>query len=121
MRRVLKVFTLFATFSVVFLSCSNAVLTGGNVSGKTLKNGVYQGEFGGFYNKAVVKVTIQDNKIVHIDVLKSSGFKGGKILPVLPKRIIEKQSTKVDAVSGATHSSNVLMNAVENAIRKAEQ
>jgi len=121
MQRVLKIFTLFVTLSVIFLSCSSAVLTGGNVSGKTLKNGVYQGEFGGFYNKAVVKVTIQDNRIVHIDVLKSSGLKGHKVLPVLPERIIEQQSTKVDAVSGATHSSNVLMNAVENAIRKAVQ
>ncbi len=119
MKRVFRFIPLL--LSLILFSCSSAVLNGGTVSEKSLKDGVYQGEFGGFYNKAVVKVTIKHNKIVHIDVLKSTGLKGGKVLPVLPERIIQQQSTRVDAVSGATHSSNVLMNAVENAIRKAEQ
>ena len=121
MKRLVSLFAFLSIVSMILFSCSSAVLTGGKVTQKTLKDGVYQGEFGGFYNKAVVKVTIQNNKITHIDVLKSTGLKGGKILPVLPERIIEQQSTKVDAVTGATHSSNVLMNAVENAIRKARQ
>jgi len=35
------------------------------------------------------------------------------------KRIIEEQSTPVDAVSGATNSSLVIMNAVQRAVEKA--
>jgi uncharacterized protein with FMN-binding domain len=37
------------------------------------------------------------------------------------ERIIAQQSTRVDAVSGATNSSRVIMNAVQRAIEKAYQ
>jgi fumarate reductase flavoprotein subunit len=39
---------------------------------------------------------------------------------IIPNRIIEKQSTKVDSVSGATLSSVAIMNAVEDAVKKAQ-
>ena len=38
----------------------------------------------------------------------------------IPNRIIETQSTKVDAVSGATMSRVAIMNAVEDAVQKAQ-
>ena len=46
-------------------------------------------------------------------------WKGGAAEGIIPHRIIETQSTKVDAVSGATTSSVAIMNAVEDAVRKA--
>ena len=44
---------------------------------------------------------------------------GGHAEEVIPAKIIEKQSTNVDAVSGATMSSDAIMNAVESAIEGA--
>ena len=44
---------------------------------------------------------------------------GGPAEEVVPARIIEQQSTSVDAVSGATMSSYAIMNAVESAIEGA--
>ncbi|MDX1358727.1 MAG: FMN-binding protein [Clostridia bacterium] len=38
----------------------------------------------------------------------------------IPERIIDQQSTRVDAVSGATRSSIAIMNAVEDALQKAK-
>ena len=38
---------------------------------------------------------------------------------IIPQRIIEKQSTAVDGVSGATNSIHVIMNAVQKSIQKA--
>ena len=46
-------------------------------------------------------------------------MRGKKAELIIPGRIIEKQSTDVDAVSGATNSSHVIMNAVQKAIEKA--
>ncbi len=46
-------------------------------------------------------------------------WKGGAAEGIIPRRIIETQSTRVDAVSGATMSSVAIMNAVEDAVRKA--
>ncbi|GAK56987.1 hypothetical protein U27_03951 [Candidatus Vecturithrix granuli] len=42
-----------------------------------------------------------------------------KTEPIIPQRIIENQSTAVDSVTGATNSSTVIMNAVQNALEKA--
>ena len=47
-------------------------------------------------------------------------WKGGAAEGIIPNRIIVKQSTKVDAVSGATLSSVAIMNAVEDAVKKAQ-
>jgi len=84
-------------------------------------DGVYEGSYRGGPNKALVKVTIKDNTIVNIEIAEHKALKGKKAeLPIL-KRIIENQSTDVDAVSGATNSSRVIMNAVQKAIEKAYQ
>jgi uncharacterized protein with FMN-binding domain len=46
-------------------------------------------------------------------------MRGVKADPIIQERIIESQSTNVDAVSGATNSSYVIMNAVQKAVEKA--
>ncbi len=46
-------------------------------------------------------------------------WKGGIAEETIIARIISSQSTRVDAVSGATNSSRVIMNAVQTAIEKA--
>jgi uncharacterized protein with FMN-binding domain len=64
-------------------------------------------------------VTIRDNSIVHIKIIEHQAWRGKKAEEPIVERIIARQSTRVDAVSGATNSSHVIMNAVQRAIEKA--
>lgn len=110
---------LLTTIAICCSGCTAPPLIGGSVNHNRLMDGVYEGSYKGGPNKALVKVTIKDNTIVHIQIVEHWALKGKKAeLPIL-KRIIERQSTKVDAVSGATNSSRVIMNAVQRAIEKA--
>lgn len=95
-------------------------VTGGDLSVKKYNDGMYEGEFSEFPNMAHVKVTIKDNRITEIELLDRGGtWVGDPANKAIPERIIEKQSTNVDAVSGATRSSVAIMNAVDNAVKKA--
>lgn len=101
--------------------CTKTATIGGAVQHERLVDGVYEGNYKGGPNSAVVKVTIQGQKIAAIEIVKHNALKGKKAEPIIPQRIIEQQSTVVDAVSGATNSSTVIMNAVQVALEKAYQ
>ena len=113
---------LYAIIVIISLvSCKATQQIGGPVAAGQLKDGIYDGYFKAGPNSAEVKVTIKDQKITDIQIVKHDCWKGKKAEPVIPQRIIEQQSTRVDAVSGATNSSNVIMNAVQNAVEKAKK
>ena len=82
-----------------------------------LKDGVYTGE----YSFVKVSVTVKGGKILSIEMIEHGG--GGEeyadmVRPLIPA-IIKKQSTDVDAVTGATVSSYNLKEAVNDALGKA--
>ena len=115
-----KSMTVIVLSICLFLSgCAKTEIIGGSVEHDKLVDGVYEGSASGGPNKAVVNVTIEDQKIVKIEIVEHRAMKGKKAEPIIPQRIIDKQSTDVDAVSGATNSSNVIMNAVQDALEKA--
>ncbi len=100
--------------------CSSPKIATGPVEAARLKDGVYEGSAKWFPVKATVRVTVAKSKITNISVLHHrSSWKGKKPQLLIPKRILAKQSTQVDAVSGATASSVVLMSAVQEAVKKA--
>ena len=106
---------------IVFIllhSCATTPKIGKPINTK-LKEGVYEGSYAGGPNKASVRVAIENNKIVEIRIIEHWAVKGKKADLVIPGRIIENQRTDVDAVSGATNSSIVIMNAVQRALEKA--
>ncbi|MDQ1316715.1 MAG: hypothetical protein QG641_304 [Candidatus Poribacteria bacterium] len=124
MKKFFYIITAFVIVFVIisFISCGEPTpVTGGPVEFAKLVDGVYDGSYKGGPNSAVVKVTIKDKKIANIEIVEHNAWKGKKAEPIIVKEIIEKQSTKVDAVTGATNSSNVIMNAVQKAIEKAYQ
>ncbi len=117
MERKRIIFMWFLSILAVCLSgCKSAVVTGGPVDGSRLADGVFRGDCKAGPNKAVVEVTIRDQNITQVKLLQSDAWKGHKADAVIPGRIVEEQSTSVDAVSGATNTSNVIMNAVEAAL-----
>jgi uncharacterized protein with FMN-binding domain len=118
-RKILVLACVLSVLSVLMTGCKSAVVKGGPVDGSRLVDGVFRGESKAGPNKAVVEVTIRDQKITEVNLLQSDAWKGHKADAVIPGRIVEKQSTAVDAVSGATNTSNVIMNATEAAIAKS--
>jgi uncharacterized protein with FMN-binding domain len=109
----------FSEQGTPFASDDKKLILEGLVEPERLTDGVYEGNSGAGPNKALVRVTIEEGKIVKIETLKHRAWKGKKAEAIIPMRIIEHQSTKVDAVTGATNSSRVIMNAVQKAIEKA--
>ncbi len=117
----LQIFAGFAFFicGTLFFSCASTPVIGGPVDPAKFADGTYEGSYRGGPNKAIVEVTIKDNAIVNIKIIQHQAWKGKKAEETIVERIIARQSTRVDAVSGATNSSRVIMNAVQLAIEKA--
>jgi len=78
-----------------------------------MNDGIYTGTFLKFPNKVAVRVTIKDKLITDINIISHFNGKGKKAEKPTINDIIQKQSTKVDAVTGATNSSNAIMSAVQ--------
>ena len=104
---------------LVFTGCSVAPVIGGPIDNDRLVDGVYEGIYKHGANFARVEVTVKYRKIIGASIIEHKAWKGKKAERPILKRIVEKQSTVVDAVSGATNSSNVIMNAAHLALLKA--
>lgn len=81
-----------------------------------LEDGVYTGSFnyGRWTNE--VSVTVKNKKIVSIDVLRKVQFEQSNITQDIINRVIEKQNTDIDIVSGATATSKAYLKSIENAL-----
>ena len=94
-----------------------------NSASGTYKDGEYLGKASAYNGNVEVKVTISGGRITAIDIVKTKDdedyfFDAQK--KVIPE-ILEKQSTDVDAVAGATTSSEGIAHAVEKALEQAKQ
>lgn len=86
------------------------------------KEGIYYGTAEGYSGDVSVAVVIQDQTIKAILVTETSDDEEffNRAMEVV-KNIVKKQNTEVDLVSGATYSSNGLLNAVKQALQQAEK
>lgn len=115
-------------------SSGTTSLTGAEEQGKTYRNGIYTGmavcvpdgeeEFDAY--TLTLNVTIADDKIVGISDIKGSGDRyisaNDRYLAkasAIAEKIIQSGGIEVDAVSGATCSSNAIRQAVKNAMEQA--
>ena len=94
-----------------------------NSASGAYKDGEYLGKASAYNGNVEVKVTISCGKITAIDIVKTKDdeeyfFDAQK--KVIPE-ILEKQSTDVDAVAGATTSSEGIAHAVQKALEQAKQ
>ncbi|HHX73626.1 MAG TPA: FMN-binding protein [Firmicutes bacterium] len=93
---------------------------GPGVDISALPDGVYEGEGVGLMPGIKVKVTVAGGKITAIEVTNGDDTPEyfDKAKAEIPKRIIDEQSVQVDAVSGATFSSQGIMDAVTDALQQ---
>lgn len=85
------------------------------------QDGTYTGSGTGFGGQISVQVTVAGGKITAVNIVNASGETGSylsKAQGVISK-ILSAQNPNVDAVSGATYSSNGIISAVQNALSQA--
>ena len=85
------------------------------------KDGTYQGSGTGFGGTITVQVTVSGGKITAVDILSTAGETGSYFASAqgVVSKVLSSQSPNVDAVSGATYSSNGIIQAVQNALSQA--
>ena len=81
-------------------------------------DGTYEGTGQGAMSEITVSVEVKDGKIASVDVLDHDETEGisDEAMVEVPKRIVDKNSTEVDAVSEATGTSDGIKEAVANAL-----
>jgi uncharacterized protein with FMN-binding domain len=126
----MKTKSLFARFlsaaaGLLIVSILSAACAGFNAPGRTGQNrrmrsadGVYEGTARGRRGPIRVRVRLEAGSIVEIDIADSSEdqFVGGAAMEELLELVLTYNTTDLDAVSGATESSDGFLAAVENAI-----
>lgn len=81
----------------------------------------YTHQAAGMHGDVVVKTVVDGGKIKSVEVVKQNETEGIGTLAVdaLPGRIVEAQSTQIDAVAGATITSNAIKASVDAALKDA--
>jgi uncharacterized protein with FMN-binding domain len=122
MRRAAIAGAVCAALAASLGTCAVAPAVGGKIDAGRLVDGTYEGRYRRGPNSVVANVTISAGRIEHIELTRHiASWIGKKANGVIERRIVENQSTKVDAVSGATNSSHCIMNAVQQAVEKASR
>ena len=85
------------------------------------KDGTYSGEAQGFGGMIEVEVVVKDKKITNINIKSADGEDSAYLTMAkdIIDDIIDKQSSGVDTISGATFSSTGIKDAVAKALEKA--
>jgi uncharacterized protein with FMN-binding domain len=129
MRRISPrpVFAFFAAalaFGLAFAGCKTTTnnieaLAIRDIKIASVQDGSYVGEQNNWPDTAKVEVGVKDGAIVSIKILQhlhGPGREHGAY--AIPDRVIAAQSLQVDAVSGATYASKVMLKAIEKALEK---
>ncbi len=115
MKKVLSTILLVSMLTITACSSPAATTTAGAAAAKTESVTVK-----GYGGDVVVKVTATKEKIekVEIEGKDETPALGGEAIKELSKKIVDGNTLKVDAHSGATVTSEAVVKAVEEAITK---
>jgi len=91
--------------------------------GVKYNDGEYEGLAVGYRPGLKVLVSVENDMIIDIEVVSHRETRGyyEESFDLIPRLIIENQSTRVDSISGATETVDGIKKAVENALKKALQ
>ncbi|HHV78367.1 MAG TPA: FMN-binding protein [Firmicutes bacterium] len=117
MKAGLKVSLALCILSTLVAGC------GTRVPASKYKEGTYTGEAQGQNGPVKVSVEIKSDRISAVKVVEHKETPGisDAAIERVPRAIVEKQSTEVDAVSGATVTSKAIMQATKKAIQQAQK
>ena len=115
-RALLLGVVLILILSLSFTGCSKGA------AASQWKDGTYNGKAEGVHGDIEVSVLVSGGKIAEVNITSENETEGVSDLALeqIPAAIIEKQSTEVEAVAGATVSSKAIITAVESALSQAK-
>lgn len=102
---------------IVSLICAITLVT--SMTGCSSKKEVFEGTAKGYGGDVVVKVTFEGDKIVKVEAVGESETAGvgSNAIEQLPQKIVEANGVEVDSISGATVTSNAIIEATKKAIK----
>lgn len=113
----------FVRSIVISISTVAVLVSTGCASKGAFKDGTYEGvSTNAMHGELKVEVKVASGKISAATVTshnETAGI-GTAAIDQIPGKIIEKQSTEVDTVSGATITSKAILEAVAGALEKAK-
>lgn len=123
--KTLKMIIVAALIGLTLVSCKDfreykrriAEVEIENIDLQKVADGEYISEFDAVMVKARVKVIVKDHKIVDIELLRHDNGKG-KPAEVIPGNVVAAQNLHVNTISKATASSKVILEAIEQALKK---
>ena len=103
---------------IIVSGCAVLSAQRGHENGGTVSGDVYEGTGQGYRGPVHVRVRLSEGHITEIVIVDSAEdrFVGGAAMEELTDKVIEYNTTDIDAVSGATQSSRGFLDAIENAI-----
>ena len=106
----------FISLSLVLIMVAATLVGCGG--GATYEDGTHEGTAEGFGGPITVEVEVTDGAIADVKVLEHTETEGisDPAIDQTPADIVDKNSTDVDAVSGATYTSDAIKEAVDNAL-----
>lgn len=84
-----------------------------------VRDGIYTGSYDAGLVSARVRVAVKNHRITRIEIMEHNNGRGEPAENIV-KKILKKQSLKVDAISGATISSKVICKAIEIGLEKGQ-
>lgn len=126
-KRYVFLFLVCLLLSAVFSGCSKKepenkqVDVEGNAEQALYKAGTYTGSAEGKEGQIQVEVTFSDTEMTEIKVVSQSETEGlgDEAIESIRAKVLEGQTLDVDAISGATLSSDGILAAIEDAVKQA--
>jgi uncharacterized protein with FMN-binding domain len=118
---ILVVLILVAGGGVFYISrgvSSGAKLQINKIELSTVNDGSYTGKYNSGRWTNELSVAVKDHKITKINIVKDISFKMPEVTKQIFDRVIAKQNTDIDVVSGSTVTSKAYLKAIENAFKK---
>ena len=108
--------TAFVCFAIFALLLRPQTLEIGTVDLNTVADGEYIGVCQNKILVAVVKVRVQNHEITNIEILEHKASYMGQAEKIAGE-VCDGQTLEVDAISGATFTSDTVLKAIENALK----
>lgn len=123
MRKILTLILILSMFSLISLGCESSpktVTVTTPVVAYPAGVKTSQGEVKGKMGKIKILVAVENNKILDVRILENreTPSRASKALEQIPKEIVKRASLNIDAVSGATVTSDAILKGVDEALKK---
>ena len=125
MKKFLRILISVLIVIAIILAAGIFYITQGLESGKKIEivgldiSRIQDGEYNGKYESGrwsnELIVTVNENKIIGIQIVDDVKFAQPAVREELFSKVIEAQNTKVDTVAGATVTSKAYLKSIENA------